>query len=132
MRAPYPKRKSLERNCIQTYFGGRKMDSKPSKHDATDLPVCPFGHSGIPPILELGGRTLNPRPADYQNQLLYQLRLHQRITTIVIISLTAECATPRHLRLLFGNGRGDRVRTCGILVPNQALYQTGATPRFML
>ena len=24
----------------------------------------------------------------------------------------------------FGCGRGDRTRTCGILVPNQALYQT--------
>ena len=25
---------------------------------------------------------------------------------------------------VFYSGRGDRIRTCGILVPNQALYQT--------
>ena len=30
------------------------------------------------------------------------------------------------------NGRGDRTRTCGILVPNQALYQTELRPEFSL
>ena len=31
-------------------------------------------------------------------------------------------------RFLGGRGRDDRIRTCGILVPNQALYQTEPHP----
>ena len=47
---------------------------------------------------------LNPRPADYKSAAL-PTELHQLIC-----------------------GRGDRTRTCGILVPNQALYQTELRP----
>ena len=42
----------------------------------------------------------NPRPADYKSAAL-PTELHQH-----------------------SESRGDRTRTCGILVPNQALYQT--------
>ena len=34
--------------------------------------------------------------------------------------------------LLFRYGRGDRIRTCGILVPNQVRYQTAPRPDELL
>ena len=36
--------------------------------------------------------------------------------------------TKKDHRFLGGRGRDDRIRTCGILVPNQALYQTEPHP----
>ena len=54
----------------------------------------------------------NPRPADYKSAAL-PTELHQQTRSFLI-------APP--------DGRGDRTRTCGILVPNQALYQTELRP----
>ena len=41
---------------------------------------------------------------------------------------SAETKTGRNKSRLFWFGRSDRIRTCGILVPNQALYQLSHTP----
>ena len=35
---------------------------------------------------------------------------------------------PKVTAVLFQYGRGDRIRTCGLLVPNQARYQTALRP----
>ncbi len=35
---------------------------------------------------------------------------------------------PKVTAVLFQVGRGDRIRTCGLLVPNQARYQTALRP----
>ena len=53
----------------------------------------------------------NPRPADYKSAAL-PTELHQQTRVLPMAP----------------NGRGDRTRTCGILVPNQALYQTELRP----
>ena len=64
----------------------------------------------------------NPRPADYKSAAL-PTELHQRLMLDYYTILFSVC------QVLFQTflkkcGRGDRTRTCGILVPNQALYQT--------
>ena len=82
-----------------------------------------------------GGRTRTPDLL-ITNQLLYQLS-YTSLTDLSIIS-----HIPKFVKHFFEIsqkifsavfGRGDRTRTCGILVPNQALYQTelrlGATIR---
>ena len=86
---PYPKKeKSLNATAFRLTLVGED-GFEPSKHDATDLQSAPFGHSGILPYWSWW-TDLNPRPADYKSAAL-PTELHQRITTIVIISLTAEC-----------------------------------------
>ena len=83
-----------EKKRVQTRLASRlslvgEDGFEPSKHDATDLQSAPFGHSGILPYWSWW-TDLNPRPADYKSAAL-PTELHQRIATIVIISLTAEC-----------------------------------------
>ena len=63
---------------------------EPSKHDATDFTVsAPLATREFSPYWSWW-TDLNPRPADYKSAAL-PTELHQRIATIVIISLTAEC-----------------------------------------
>ena len=57
--------------------------------------------------------------AQFVNRIFYYLQI------VHILCFSVEI-------LLKMNGRGDRTRTCGILVPNQALYQTELRPEFSL
>ena len=96
--------------------------------------VCPLWPLGNSSIFSWSWWTdLNPWPADYKSAAL-PTELHQHssqrsykqtklvnglepLTCWLQISCSTNWATP-------ASNRGDRSRTCGILVPNQALYQT--------
>ena len=65
--------------------------------------VCPLGYSAF------AHRPISVRHAEVTADF-------NKVSELA--SVRANCARP------LGAGRGDRTRTCGILVPNQALYQT--------
>ena len=112
----------------------------PPKLKSNRFTVCPLWPLGNSPILfqknlptdigkiGAGGRTRTPDLL-ITNQLLYQLS-YTSLTDLIIIPQIKPFV--KHFFEFFqksfsvGNddGRGDRTRTCGILVPNQALYQT--------
>ena len=112
---------------------------EPSKAVPTDLQSAPFGHSGTLPNIE--GQLLVPfgagdgtrtRDLLITNQLLYQLSN----TSILWWELQGSnlwhpaCkadALPAELNS-HNDGRDDRIRTCGPLVPNQMRYQTALHP----
>ena len=62
---------------------------EPSKALPADLQSVPFGHSGIPPNMNLVGESWwtdsNPRPADYKSAAL-PAELHQHFASRFIIA----------------------------------------------
>ena len=115
-----------------------KVDSNHRSVKATDLQSAPFGHSGIlpysPPLsgLKSWWTDLNPRPADYKSAAL-PTELHQLIHLFLGDKSYFNTSVPTCQQDFSGFfffytnvkiDRGDRTWTCGILVPNQALYQT--------
>ena len=98
----------------------------PSKLKSNRFTVCPLWPLGNSPMIFFNRQLptkwswwtdSNPRPADYKSAAL-PTELHQHL--LHGISYRRDAC----LSIISGNGRGDRTRTCGILVPNQALYQT--------
>ena len=148
-----PFARSLQKNSPESFgalvgeggFGPPKLKS----NRFTVCPLWPLGNSPIkiqkiyrsyPVKNGAGGRTRTPDLL-ITNQLLYQLS-YTSLTDLIIIPQTFSFVKPffeifQKIFLLFWimpidstvctsarRGRGDRTRTCGILVPNQALYQT--------
>ena len=126
---------------------------EPSKRDATDLQSAPFGHSGTLPYG--AGDGTRTRDLLITNQLLYQLSytsifwwelqgsnlwhpackadaLPAELNSHIIFTVTTETIIThltRFVNTFFQkNGRDDRIRTCGPLVPNQMRYQTALHP----
>ena len=116
----------------------------PPKLKSNRFTVCPLWPLGNSPIQfsflsvtenGAGGRTRTPDLL-ITNQLLYQLSYTSAFDYNIISHLfgLVKCffefsenffccpeQVNQHMKYA---GRGDRTRTCGILVPNQALYQT--------
>ena len=134
-----PFARSLQKNSPESFgalvgeggFGPPKLKS----NRFTVCPLWPLGNSPIkiqkiyrsyPVKNGAGGRTRTPDLL-ITNQLLYQLS-YTSLTDLIIIPQTKSFVkhffeiSQKIFHAVFG--RGDRTRTCGILVPNQALYQT--------
>ena len=114
---------------------------EPSKLKSNRFTVCPLWPLGNSPLTISDIYRLlpikwswwtdsNPRPADYKSAAL-PTELHQ-LNWLIYYTTSFSICQPlfwnffkKFFRLIFVViGRGDRTRTCGILVPNQALYQT--------
>ena len=113
---------------------------EPSKRKSNRFTVCPLWPLGNSPIkipptivgrIGAGGRTRTPDLL-ITNQLLYQLSYTSTLRVLnhyIIVFCVCQVLFLFFSIFLktyskFKSGRGDRTRTCGILVPNQALYQT--------